>query len=126
MTPQEAVHEIENTYDKQLTQFQTVRYCRFLAKFTLDDIDKIVEKAVEETRMMPRIANLNDAARDLLILRPDRRTKADKGCTICDGTGWEYVTVTYRETGQEVQAVERCSCRSDPGPAGPPGEVVPF
>jgi len=118
MTPAEAVIELESTYDKQLTQFQTVRYCRFLAKFTLDDIDKIVEKAVEDSRLMPRIASLNDAARDLLILRPDRRHKADKGCSICSGTGWEYVTATYNQTGQEVQAVVRCSCRSDPGPAG--------
>lgn len=118
MTPTEAIIELQNTYDKTLTPFQAARYTRFLGKFNLADIEKIVEQAVESTKMMPRIAHLREAAEDLLILKPDRRSKADKGCTICDGTGWEYVTVTYRETGQDVQAVQRCSCRSDPGPAG--------
>lgn len=115
MTPTEAVIELQNTYDKQLTQFQTARYTRFLGKFNLADIEKIVEQAVESTKMMPRIAHLREAAEDLLILKPDRRAQPDKSCGICSGTGWEYVTVKYRETGQDVQAVRRCSCKDDPG-----------
>lgn len=113
MTPSEAIVELQNTYDKQLSEFQTARYVRFLAKFSLGDIDKIVEKAIEKSRLLPRIASLNDAAEDLLILKPDRRNKADKSCGICSGTGWEYVTIN--KPGTDVKAVRRCSCREDPG-----------
>lgn len=123
MTPNEAVVELQNTYDKQLTDFQAARYTRFLGKFTLSDIDKIVEKAIEESRLLPRISVLNDAARDLLVLRPDRRRKADKECPTCRGTGWEYVTTYCKYTEQEEEAVKRCGCRDDPGPMG---VVVPF
>ncbi len=113
MTPSEAIVELQNTYDKQLTDFQTARYIRFLQKFSLGDIDKIVEKAIEGSRLLPRIASLNDAATDLLILKPDRSSKPDKSCGTCSGTGWEYVTVNYH--GTDVQAVGRCFCREDPG-----------
>ena len=116
MTPTEAVIELQNTYDKELTQFQTARYVRFLGKFNLTYIEKIVEKAVEETKMMPRIAHLKSAAEDLLILKPDRKSKADKGCTVCSGTGWEYVTVNSAKTNhKDVKAAQRCSCKDDPG-----------
>lgn len=115
MTPSEAIVELQNTYDKQLTDFQTARYVRFLQKFSLDDIGKIVEKAVEGSRLMPRIASLNEAATDLLILKPDRKSKADKSCGICSGTGWQYVNVTWKLTGDTVKAVKRCGCNDDPG-----------
>jgi len=118
MTPSEAVIELQNTYDKELTEFQTARYTRFLSKFTPADVEKIIEKSVEECRLLPKIASLNDAAKDLLVQRPDRRRGPDRNCTVCDGTGWRYVTVTYSQTHQEVRAVERCGCEEDPGPGG--------
>ncbi|MCK5318541.1 MAG: hypothetical protein KAJ55_11520 [Anaerolineales bacterium] len=118
MTPSEAVIELQNTYDKELTEFQTARYTRFLMKFTPADIEKIIEKSVEECRLLPKIASLNDAARDLLVQRPDRRRGPDRDCKVCDGTGWKYVKVFYSETKQEVQAVEHCGCEADPGPGG--------
>ena len=119
MTPSEAIVELQNTYDKQLTDFQTARYIRFLGKFSLGDIEKIVEKAIEGSHLLPRISKLNDAATDLLILKPDRGRKADKDCSMCDGTGWQYVHID--KPGMDVKAVRRCGCRDDPG-----GEVVDF
>ena len=112
MTPAEAVREIEEVYDKKLTDKQTVTYTRFLGKFNREDISRILEKAIEEARYLPRISQLNDAAKDLLILKPQRKTRADPKCEACHGTGWEYVKVTYRETGDVVEAVQRCDCRS--------------
>lgn len=118
MTPGEAVIELQNTYDKELTEFQTARYIRFLSKFPNDDIEKIVEKTVEESRLLPKIAQLNDAVKDLLIQRPDRKRKPDKDCQVCSGTGWQYVTVLCKFTQEEVEAVKPCGCKDDPGPGG--------
>ncbi len=115
MTPSEAVIELQNTYDKELTEFQTARYCRFLGKFKLDDIERIVEKAIEETRMLPKIAHLKDAATDLLIIRPDRKRKADPDCPVCYGTGWQYVTVMCKYSHENARTVKPCGCKDDPG-----------
>ena len=128
MNPREAITELEQTYDKNLTDFQVTRYTRFLGKFNMADIDKIVEKAIEDSRYLPRIGQLNDAAKDLLILQPVRRRREDPGCSICSGTGWEYVKAVRKQTGQEVDAVERCSCREPPPMPQLTGEVedTPF
>ena len=115
MTPVEAVMELEDTYDKQLTNKQTAKYLKFLGKFTSSDVEGMTMKAIEDCKYIPRIAHLNDARKDLNIQQPDRSRQPDRDCRICDGTGWRYVTVTYRETKQDVQAVERCGCRDDPG-----------
>lgn len=107
--------ELEDTYDKQLTNKQTAKYLKFLGKFTPADVEGMTMKAIEDCKYIPRIAHLNDARKDLMIQQPDRARHPDRDCSLCDGTGWQYVTVTYRETGKEVRAVERCYCREDPG-----------
>ncbi len=115
MTPNEAIIELQNTYDKKLTNFQVTRYTRFLAKFTPADVARLVEKAVESERYLPRIAQLDDAAADLLILKPDRTNRGDKGCPVCSGSGWEFVTVNNDYTkNQDVRAVKPCYCRQTP------------
>ncbi len=115
MTPNEAIIELQNTYDKTLTDFQVTRYTSFLAKFTPTDVARLVEKAVEDARYLPRIAQLNDAAKDLLILQPERSTGGEKGCLVCSGSGWEYVTANSAKTkNQDVRAVKPCHCRQTP------------
>ena len=118
MTPIEAVAELEDTYDKQLTLKQTTKYLKFLGKFTPADVEGMTMKAIEDCKYLPKIAHLNDARKDLMIHQPDRARKPDRDCSLCDGTGWQYVKVFYSETKQEVQAVERCGCYDDPGPGG--------
>ncbi len=115
MTPSEAIIELQNTYDKKLTDFQVTRYVAFLGKFAPGDVGKIIEKSVEDARYLPRIAQLNEAATDLLILQPDRKDHADRGCPICSGSGWEYVTANSAKTkNQDVRAVKPCHCRQTP------------
>ena len=118
MTPNEAILELEDTYDKELTVKQTAKYQKFLAKFTPADIEGMTMRAIEDCKYLPRIAHLNDARKDLNILQPDRARKPDKDCSLCSGTGWQYVTAYHKLTQQEVKAVERCSCEEDPGPGG--------
>lgn len=122
MTPSEAIREIEDTFDKKLTPKQTSRYLRFLGKFNREDISGITEKAIEECRYLPRISQLNDAVRDLLVLRPERKRRADPGCPECRGTGWRYVVGYCKFTKQEEAAVERCNCLDDRGSSKAPGE----
>lgn len=118
MTPNEAILELEDTYDKELTVKQTFKYQKFLAKFTPDDVSNMTMKAIEDCKYLPRIAQLNDARKDLLILQPDRARKPDRDCPVCGGTGWQFVSVMCRVTRQEEKAVERCGCKEDPGPGG--------
>lgn len=120
-----AIQELEETYGKELTTNQRSRYARFLGKFTPSDIDKMIEKATEDSRYLPRISQLNDAAKDLLVLQPDRKLKADPGCSICSGTGWEYVTINSAKTkNQDVRAVQPCHCRQTPHISD--SEEIPF
>lgn len=118
MTPNEAILELEDTYDKELTVKQTAKYQKFLAKFTPNDIEGMTMRAIEDCKYLPRIAHLNDARKDLMILQPDRKRKPDRDCSLCDGTGWEYVTAFHTITKTQVKAVKRCSCEEDPGPGG--------
>ncbi len=115
MTPVEAVVELEDTYDKKLTHKQTAKYLKFLGKFTPTDVEGMTMKAIEDCKYIPRIAHLNDARKDLMIQQPDRGRKPDRECGICDGTGWQYVTVLDKIFQQEVKAVKRCGCHEDPG-----------
>lgn len=119
MTPSEAITELEDTYDKNLTPRQADKYVRFLGKFNFNDIEKVTTKAIETCLYLPRISQLNDAAKDLLVLQPDRRVKADPGCEACQGTGWKYVEVADGSSGDLVEAVKRCNCRR-------PLEEAPF
>lgn len=115
MTPSEAIIELQNTYDKKLTNFQVTRYVAFLGKFKPGDVAKVVAKAIEDARYLPRIAQLNDAASDLLVVKRERTQMGDRGCSICSGSGWEYVTVNSEKTkNQDVRAVKPCHCRQTP------------
>jgi len=118
VTPAEAVMELEDTYDKELTHKQTAKYLKFLGKFTPADVEGMTMKAIEDCKYIPRIAHLNDARKDLMIQQPDRKKKPDRDCGACDGTGWQYVNVTWKLTGDSVKAVKRCGCNEDPGPGG--------
>ena len=115
MTPVEAVAELEDTYDKQLTNKQTAKYLKFLGKFSASDLEGMIMRAIEDCKYIPRIAHLNDARKDLLIMQPDRARKPDRDCGVCSGSGWEYVTATHGITHTEVKAVKRCGCYDDPG-----------
>ena len=111
MKPSEAVREIEDTWDKKLKPKQTDRYLRALGKYNQTDIDMITERVIEESKYFPKIADFTSAAKDLLILQPVRRVKADRKCETCRGVGWEFVKATDKQSGDLVEAVKRCVCR---------------
>lgn len=115
MKPNQAIMELEDTYDKKLTHKQTAKYLKFFGKFSPADVEGMTMKAIEDCKFLPKIASLNDARKDLMIQQPDRKPKPDRDCSMCSGTGWQYVTVMDKLFQREVQAVKRCGCFDDPG-----------
>ena len=125
------ISSIEDEW-KEIPTRSKEHYRRMAGKFSDDDRARILEQILIKCRYTPKIADIYSAADDLLI-KPERRQPATKGCRKCEGTTWIYVTCTHPQSGRKYQAVKPCSCtprniKFPPNPFGdvPKDDEVPF
>ncbi len=112
MTPREAVTQVEDVYEKQFTLRQTTVFLIYLGKFTPEQLEKMTQKVIETCRYRPKVADFQTAATTLMFVTKKEAMKADPKCELCDGSGWEVTACTDPQSGDSVEAVQRCSCRT--------------
>ena len=112
MTPREVLTQVEDVYEKQYTVRQTTVFLIYLGKFKPDQLNVMVQKVIETCRYRPKVADFQTAATTLLFVTKKEVMEPDPKCELCDGSGWEFVAWTDPRTGDSIEAVKRCSCRS--------------
>jgi len=116
MTPSEFVVAIED-YWKPLTPKNQRLYINRAAGFNRDQLDRMYDELLDTCQWTPKIKDIVDTALDLGFLQKnrERRTLGEKGCRLCEETGFRYITeaVTMPDgvTFQPGEAVRRCECR---------------
>ena len=64
-------------------------------------VERVVIQEVEV-----EVAKMEGGMTKKEVMEPDPK------CELCDGSGWEFVAWTDPRTGDSIEAVKRCSCRS--------------
>ena len=119
MNAGELVLSIERHWGKTIGSHQRATYMGKLARFNPDRLDAIFDRVLETSHWLPSINQLYQIAEELGFSKPigqlGRGSIGAKGCTLCEGTGWRYVTevVTMPDgvTFEPGDAVRRCECR---------------
>jgi len=116
VTPAEFILAIEEYWSPLKPKNQRL-YVHKIGRFNRDQLDTIYDKLLENCQWTPKIKAIFDAALDLGFLQEskEQRTLGRKRCSLCEGTGWQYITeaVTMPDgvTFQPDKAVVRCECR---------------
>ena len=111
MTAEQLVNQLEEHWDKDLKHGQRQAYLRKIRRFSVDELDQIFEKLIEEYTFLPKISQIYKQAFE--VLQIDNGSEGLKSvcdtcfgagaipgedlfykrcrciCKLCDGTGWQ-------------------------------------
>ena len=119
MTAGELVLSIERQWGKTIESHQRATYIQKLRRFTPGQLDSIYDRVLETSHWLPSINLLFGTAEELGFTKPigmlGRGSLGGKECSLCEGTGWQYITEAVTEpngvTFPPGDAVRRCECR---------------
>lgn len=119
MNAGELVLSIERHWGKTIEPYQRATYMRKLTRFNPNQLDAIFDRVLETSHWLPSINQLYQIADDLRLSKPigklGKGSLGRKGCCLCEGTGWQYITEAALQpdgvTFQPGEAVRRCECR---------------
>ena len=111
MTAEQLINQLEDHWEKDLKPVQRQAYLRKIRRFSVDELDQIFEKLIEEYTFLPKISQIYKQAFE--VLQIDNSTDSSKSvcdtcfgsgaipgedgfydrcrciCKLCDGTGWQ-------------------------------------
>lgn len=115
MTLSDFLKDLENYYGKAFPDPEPYRF--MLRKFNEEDLGHIRNRLFEDQKFLPKISQIYEAAKDLLIDTAHKsESRANRDCEDCSGTGWECVTSCEITTGATYDSVRRCDCTGLPQP----------
>lgn len=118
MTAGELVLCMERHWGKTIEPHQRATYIRKLTRFYPAQLSAIFDRILESSHWLPSINHLFDTADELAFTKPigkiGRGSIGKKGCSLCEGTGWQYITEAALQpdgvTFEPGDAVRRCQC----------------
>ena len=119
MSAGELVLSIERHWGKTIEAYQRATYIRKLGRFNPDQLDAVFDRVLETSHWLPSINHLYQTADELGFSKPigkiGKGSLGRKGCSLCGGTGWQYITEAATQPDgvifQPGEAVRRCECR---------------
>ena len=114
MTREQFIAWIEMVWGKESLGKLRQLYLSELERFTEPQLEMIFSAIIKRCTFLPKIAEIYQAAGQLDFLDAPASTsinsqKKEGGCLLCDGLGWQRVTLPHPKGG-DYEAVRECTC----------------